>query len=148
MPPLVFPQQSTNDACDRIAGINIADQQLTLRLYSNARWPQVPDTILNYVEVSGGGYAAIPLAGANWTFTEGQPSVALYNAFQVFTFLGAPAPATIYGYYITNEDNLLVLVEQFYADQTPFLAFPGAILQIRPRFGADNLVAPPVIIPA
>lgn len=147
MPPLVFPQESTNAACSRIAGINVVDQQLTLRLYSNAHTPQVPDSIVDYVEVVGGGYAAIPLAGANWVFTPGQPSIALYDAFLSFIFTAAPTPATVYGYLITNQDDLLVLVEQFFDSQAPFVAFAGAILQIRPRFGADNLIAPPVVIP-
>lgn len=142
MPPLVFPQSSTKAALDLIVA-----QALTLRLYSNSKMPQPPDTLASYVEVAGGGYAAVALNPASWTTTEGQPSVALYNAVIEFIFTGPTvAPTTVVGYYITTPDDVVLLAESFDAALTPFVPFAGGRIQIRPRFGSDNLIAPPVVI--
>jgi hypothetical protein len=142
MPPLVFPQESTADALrSKVA------QTLTLRMYSNNRTPQVTDTISSYVEVTGGGYAAVPLNSASWAIVQGSPSVATYNNFIDFVFTAVPANPNVYGYYITNSDDELLLAEEFNPSDIPFvITAPGQTIQIRPRFGADNLIAPPVEI--
>jgi hypothetical protein len=139
MPPLVFPQTSTADALSKLV-----DQALTLRLYTNNKTPQVIDTITSYVEASGGGYAAIPLLTASWTIYPGSPSVALYNSYQTFLFTGPTSVPTIYGYYITTPDDIVLLAEEFSPSDIPFIPALNQTIQIRPRFGADNLIEPPV----
>lgn len=139
MPPLIFPQQSTADALARIV-----DQALTLRLYSNARVPQVTDTAASYVEVVGGGYAAVALVTAQWAIAAGSPSVALYGSFIPFAFAAPPTNPNVCGYFVTNADGLVVFAEVFNPAASPFIiTTPGQTIQIRPRFGADNLVAAP-----
>lgn len=139
MPPLTFPQLSTAKALELFL-----DQALTLRLYSNNRTPQVTDTVAQFVEVTGGGYASIALNSAQWTITSGTPSIALYNSFQDFTFSSVPAINVVYGYYVTNADDLLVWAEEFDPNDIPFVIItPGQRIQIRPRIGADNLIYTP-----
>lgn len=136
MPPLIFPRLSTAAALQLII-----EQVLTLRLYSNAHAVDVSDDVTAYVEVVGGGYAAAVLTEPNWTISPGSPSVALYNAFQDFVFVAAPPVTTVYGYYVTNPDNLVVYAEQFNPALTPqVIPAIGTTIQIRPRFGADNLI--------
>jgi hypothetical protein len=73
-----------------------------LKLFSN-NVTVVGSTVLgDLTEMSGGGYAAITLVAGSWTFNSGTPSRAIYNAFQSFTFSGAPAVATCYGYYVVD----------------------------------------------
>lgn len=142
MPPLIFPRASTAAALALIV-----EQVLTLRLYSNAHAVGVTDTIDSFVEVTGGGYAAAILTEPNWAISAGSPSVALYNAYQDFVFLAAPLINTVYGYYVTNPDNLVVYAEQFFPTLAPVSIIGAQTIQIRPRFGADNLVlAPPTVI--
>lgn len=143
MPPLIFPQESTADVLQE--RVNLA---LTLRLYSNNHTPQVGDTFASYIEVLGGGYAAVALNSAQWEISPGSPSVALYNSFVPFTFTGVPAIATVYGYYITTATDLVLLAEEFDPSDIPFVVTgPGRTVQIRPRFGADNLIyVPPEVL--
>lgn len=143
MPPLVFSRTSTADV---LALLNA--QALTLRLYTAPLSLQVTDVFATFVEASGGGYAAIPLNSLSWTVTPGSPSVALYSAFQVFTFTGpVTVPEGIRGYYLTNASNVVRYAEQLFADGSAFVPFLGAVLRIRPRYGADNLAALPPVIP-
>ena len=142
MPPLIFPQESTADALAKLI-----DQALTLRMYSNNHTPQVTDTIGSYVEVTGGGYASQALNSAQWAIAEGSPSVATYNTFLDFVFTSVPPNPQVYGYYITNADGLLLLAEEFNPSDIPFTIITGGqTIQIRPRFGADNLVVGPIEI--
>ena len=149
MPPLVFPQESTAAVLQLI----LDQMTLTLRLYSNNKTPQPTDDLSSYVEVTGGGYAAVALNAASWAVSQGSPSVALYNAFIDFIFTSATTgPGTIYGYYLTNQDDVVLYAEEFDPADIPFTPTDAGagtsanILQIRPRFGADNLIAPPVEI--
>lgn len=108
-------------------------EPFTLRLYSNNRTPTNNDVLGDYTEVAGGGYAAIVLDTEDVTVTPGAPSVALYDTFQTFTFTGATtAPGTIYGYYITDTNNVLFIAERF-PDPVPFIPNTGSIVRIRPR---------------
>jgi hypothetical protein len=143
MPPLIYPQLATQLTLQQVL-----NQTLSLRLYANNRIPQVTDTPAMYTEVSGGGYAAIPLTYANWTITAGSPSIALYNAFQDFAFTGVPdGSGVVYGYFILTAGNLLLLAERFFPEDVPYAPGPGKHIQIRPRVAADNLVPPPIVGP-
>lgn len=108
---------------------------LTLRLFSNNITPAVGDLAASYTEVAGGGYANKPLTLANWTIAAGDPSSALYNATQEWTFTGTTtAPGTIYGYYVTRDsDGKLLWAERFPASAVPFTPQAGSIIRLLPR---------------
>lgn len=111
---------------------DVLSGELTLKLYSNNQVPAAGDTAASYTEVSGGGYADITLE-TDWSILDG---VATKSQKQ-FDFTGATAaPTTIYGYYVVNEDNVLMWAERFSASVVPFIPVNGASIKITPRFEA------------
>jgi hypothetical protein len=113
---------------------------LTMRLYGNDRTPAGGDVAADYTEIAGGGYAAKALTFANWGFTAGGPTVALYNAVQQWVFTGAiNAPSTIYGYFITRDsDSLLLWAERFPSGSVPFTPIAGSVIRVTPRITAES----------
>jgi hypothetical protein len=113
---------------------------LTLRLYGNNRTPAATDTVAGYTEIVGGGYAAKALTFANWNFTAGAPSIAIYNTQQTWTFTGIiNAPGTVYGYYVTKDsDGSLMWAERFASGVVPFGPINGSIIRVLPRFTAES----------
>ena len=112
----------------------------TLRLYGNDITPGDNDIAANYTEISGGGYANLPLTFANWTITAGTPSTAVYNTVATWIFTGAvDAPGSIYGYYITrNTDGKLLLAERFPAAVVPFSTVAGSKIVVLPRVSCES----------
>lgn len=114
---------------------------LTLRLYSNNATPIGTSTAASFTEVTGGGgYANKPLTFAHWTIIEGDPTVAVYDTPQEWTFTGPTnAPGTIYGYFVTrNSDGKLLWAERFPAGLIPFNAIAGSIIKVTPRFAVNS----------
>ena len=113
---------------------------LTMRLYGNNVTPTGATTAAAFTEIAGGGYANKPLIFANWNISAGDPSIAVYNASQVWTFTGViDAPGTIYGYYITRDsDGLLILAERFPAGVIPFSPIAGSVVNVLPRYSAQS----------
>jgi hypothetical protein len=112
-----------------------APENLVYRLFTNAVTPAETDTSGTYTEASGGGYAAITLAGAAWTVTGGAPSSAS-TAQQTWTFTGAlTGNATVRGYYVTRlTTGDLVLAEA----QTNFQPTTnGDLIRLTPQITAD-----------
>ena len=116
----------------------LLNQNLKLKLYSNNVTPVTTDTLASLTEVSGGGYAEITLTFANWTVTIGPPAVGVYNSFQDFDFTGATGgPGTVYGYYITNNaEDLLLWVERF--PTVPLTPINGSQIRVKPRITLTN----------
>ncbi len=107
---------------------------LLLKLFSNNRTPLIGDDAGDYNEVSGGGYADVELDSADWLVSEGTPSVAVYSDFVNFPFTGVPsAPSTVYGYYIVDSNNVLLIVERFPDDDVPFEPVNGSLIKVKPR---------------
>jgi hypothetical protein len=113
---------------------------LTLRIFGNNYVPVGISLAANFTEIAGGGYVAKPLTFANWVITPGDPSFALYNAQQIWTFTGPiNAPATIFGYYVTrNSDGKLMWAERFPVGLVPFTPILGSIIKVIPKFVAQS----------
>ena len=108
-----------------------ADNHFYLRLFVNNVTPA--QTGISYTEAAGGGYAAKTLSNGSWTVTTGNdPSDAVY-AQQTFTFTGAlTTNPTIYGYYVTDADGVILWAEKFTTPFTP--ADNGDNIKITPKF--------------
>lgn len=79
--------------------LNVVPQEgLRLKLFRNDRVPVDEDTEGDYVELLGHGYAPIDLDEGAWSFTPGNPTVALQPQ-RVFP-LTPGAPVTVYGYFV------------------------------------------------
>ncbi len=124
--------------------VEILTQKLTpalsMKLYGNNATPSGSSSAASFTEIAGGGYLAKPLTFANWAITAGDPSVALYNAIQTWTFTGPiNAPGTVYGYFVTRDsDGLLMWAERFSAALVPFVPIVGSIIKVFPRFTAQS----------
>jgi len=112
----------------------------TMKLYGNNVTPSGISVAADFTEIAGGGYANKPITFANWTITGGAPSVALYNAVQVWVFTGpVNAPGTIYGYFITkNSDGTLLLAERFPVGIVPFTPIAGSVIRVTPRLTCES----------
>lgn len=137
MSNLVMPTEGEVVALAAMLGKTAAGTPLTLRLFSNNHTPALGDTIANYTEVAGGGYAAFALTGASWTVTGATPSVASYAAHS-FAFTGATtAPGTIYGYYITDVNSKVIVAQLL--DSPPFTpASNGDSVTVTPQITLAN----------
>lgn len=120
---------------------NWVTSALTMKLYGNDVTPSGGSSAATFTEISGGGYAAKPLTFANWTVSAGDPSQAVYNAIQQWTFTG-PIGGTgnIYGYFVTrNSDGKLMYAERFPSANVPFVPIAGSIIKVLPRLTAQSL---------
>jgi hypothetical protein len=119
---------------------NVLTPALHLRLFSNNVTPDQTSTAASFTEVTGGGYAAVPLTFANWGIVSGDPSLATYNANQFFDFTGPTGgPGTIYGYFVTRDsDGHLMWSERFPPANVPFVPQNGSEILILPRFSAQS----------
>jgi hypothetical protein len=108
-----------------------AGNNLTMRLFVNNVTPA--QTGVSYTEAVGGGYASQTLTMGSWTVTVGNdPSDAVY-AQLTFSFTGPlTTNTTIYGYYVTDADGVVIYAEKFTTSFTP--ADPGDNVKITPKF--------------
>ena len=106
---------------------------LTLKLFVTDVTPTQDSVVGDFTEAVGGGYAAKTLTNGSWTVTPGNdPSDALYAA-QDFVFTGPLTTNTdIYGYYVVDDDDVLVWAEKRASTYTP--ANNGDTLRITPAF--------------
>jgi hypothetical protein len=100
---LVVPRNGEGDALSYYVNKS-APQNLVLKLFKNDKTPANGDVAADYVEADFTGYAAKILTGANWTITEGAPSLATY-AQQIFTSTADGQNQNIYGYYLVREGS-------------------------------------------
>lgn len=85
-----------------------------LHLYTNNVTPSENDILATFTESSAAGYTPFALTGTAWTFaTSAGTSSAIY-ARQTFSY---GTSETVYGYYMTNKNNInvqeLVHAERF-----------------------------------
>jgi hypothetical protein len=106
------------------------NQALTLKLYSNDIIPDEDTTTATLVEVTGGGYAAVPLVFASWVVSAG---IAYYTPIP-FAFTGATGgPGSVYGYYVVDASNVLLWAERFPTSVLPFIPVNHSLILITPR---------------
>lgn len=119
---------------NKLASNGLTAKVLTLKLFSNNHTPVLGDTAANYTVVTGGGYANIDLEADQWSFVSG---VATYADYQAFNFTGATgAPGTVYGYFIVDEDGVLIGAELFPAGVvTPE---NGTLISVKPKLTLAN----------
>jgi hypothetical protein len=108
---------------------------LTLNLFVNNVTPT--DTGITYTPCTITGYSAVSLVDGNWTvlaedavLTDGIPR-AKYNEQCQFTFTGGFGQ-TIYGYYVTDADGVIIYAERSSEPWAPTVA--GDMLLITPVF--------------
>jgi hypothetical protein len=114
-----------------------ANNHFYLHLFVNNVTPA--QTGISYTEASGGGYpTGSPqngkvLSNGSWTVnTANDPSDAVYTE-QDFTFTGAlTTNPTVYGYYVTDADGVVLWAERFSTTFTP--TANGDKIKMSPKF--------------
>lgn len=109
------------------------NKDLTIKLFTNNIVPSVNDVVANYVEASGGGYAAKTLTNGNWTIALGtDPPDAVYEQL-VWVFSGPlSGNQSVYGYYVVDADNNLIFSERRASPATP--SDPGDEIRVTINF--------------
>lgn len=94
---LVIP--ATGERNDLLA---IVGQNLTLRLFVSGPTITKSTVVGDLTELSGHGYAAIPLTSGSWVLSGSNPTLAAYPQ-QTITFNAAAGD--VGGYYITKDSD-------------------------------------------
>lgn len=90
-----------------------------VRLFANNHAPAAADTEANYIEVAGGGYAAITLTTADWTITTGHPTTLVHDPI-TFAFTSTTGgTGLIYGWYLTDNNGKALAGFKLGAVKTP-----------------------------
>lgn len=98
---LVVPNASETIILQYITN-NDAPENLVIRLYSNNFTPIETSTVVQFDEVTGGGYAQQNLIAGCWTFITGNPSQAEHMEI-TWTFTDVTdVGGTVFGYYVVR----------------------------------------------
>ncbi len=112
----------------------VAVENLTLKLYSNNITPDKSQTAASFTECSGNGYAAISLAGADWTVTQGTGAGATPTsaacAQKTFTLSGA---LTAYGYYLVGATSGKCYFAELFSGGPFVLPAGGGTIKVTPN---------------
>ena len=130
---LLVPDVGEVKLLDRALRLS-AEENLTLKLFSNDYTPVEGSVAGDFTESAGGGYAAKTLTNGSWgaAATAGGTTSSAY-AEQTFTFTGAlTTNPNIYGYYIVGATSgTLYWAERAAATFTP--ANNGDTYKVTPR---------------
>lgn len=132
---LLVPNNGEGDALSYFVNKS-APQDLVLRRYSNNVTPAETDTAASYTEAAFTGYAALQLAGAGWTITEGAPSSAAH-AQQTFTSTAGAQSVSCYGYYMTRLTSGRIALAERFTDGPYTIVNNGDQIKITPQITQD-----------
>ena len=110
----------------------VAQENQTIKLYSNNITPSQTDTDATYTEVTGGGYVSKSLVAANWTVSGGNPGTATHTQ-QTWTFTGAVSGGLVYGYYIVGASSGTLLWAERFSDGPYPISFVNDQILITPK---------------
>lgn len=107
---------------------------LILKLYTNNKTPAEADVVGDYTECTATGYSAKTLTGANWTVeTTDGVSEASYSQ-QTFSLTES---ATVYGYFITNNAETILICAEKFSDGPYNIPFGGGDIKVTPKIRLD-----------
>jgi hypothetical protein len=105
---------------------------LTLKLFVNDYTPVDGSTNASFTEMSTQGYSAKTLTAASWSVAQnGSNEAEGTYAQQTWTFDGTGGSTVIYGYYVVDEDNVVMWAERFASSYTA--ENNGDILRVTPK---------------
>jgi hypothetical protein len=92
---------------------SIAQQNLTVRLFTNNHTPGPTDTAASYTECALSGYANVTLTPGSWSGSSSAGTATYTYPTLTFTFSAYAGGTTVYGYYVTIPGVTGVLAELF-----------------------------------
>jgi hypothetical protein len=129
---LVVPNIGDQKSLAYIVG-SATNGNLKLHLYNNNYTPSKGDTLSNYTESIGAGYAAQTLTSTTWTIaTVSNVTTATYSAV-TFTYTGAD---NLYGYYVTDAASANLLWAEAFPSVFNIPSAGGSVT-VTPVLGAN-----------
>ena len=110
-----------------------AQENLTLKLFTNNYTPVEASTASSFTEATGYGYAAASITASDWTLVAGDPTYAT-NIEKVFSFTGALG--TVYGYYLIGATSGKVYWAEKFTNAIT-IQNNGDQIRITPVFGLE-----------
>lgn len=107
-----------------------------LHLFKSNTTPAETDTVATYTEATFTGYSVKTLTGASWTITNADPSSASY-AQQTFTSSAGSQNENVYGYYVTNSADTILLWAERFSDGPYNIVNNGDAIQVTPVITLD-----------
>ena len=132
---LTVPNKGAQELLKRALNVS-ATGDVVLRLYKNNVTIAETTALANVTQADFTGYSAITLTGASWTVTDADPSVASY-AKQTFTSSAGSQNQDVYGYYLTNSGNTIVLWIEAFSDGPYNIANNGDKIEVTPSISLD-----------
>ena len=133
--PLVHPNVGAQEALSRWLNKS-ATGDVKLKLYQSNTTPGETDTVATYTQATFTGYAAITLTGASWTVTNADPASASY-AQQSFTSSAGAQNQNVYGYFVTNSADTVLLWAERFTDGPYNVVNNGDVVKVTPVFTQD-----------
>lgn len=131
---LLVPDVGEVELLSRMLNKNAPDN-VVLKLYTNNRTPAEGDDASSYTVSTGTGYADITLTGASWTVATAAGTTTAEYAQQTFTYTGAEA--NIYGYYVVNNAETVLLWAEIFSDGPYSIPAGGGSVKITPKIELD-----------
>lgn len=129
---LVVPNASVAIILQYITN-NDAPENLVIRLYSNNFTPSETSTVVNFVEVTGGGYVQQNLISSSWTITTGVPSQTKHTEIR-WTFTGATGTdGSVFGYYVVRATGGELMWAECFSKGPFKISVSGDEIKIVPR---------------
>lgn len=127
---LLVPDEGEVELLSRAVNKNVPDD-CELHLYTNNKTPAEGDVVGDYTESTGAGYASETLTGSSWTVTTTTGTTTGEYPQVTFTYTGAEA--NIYGYYVTNAGNGILLWSERFSDGPYAIPSGGGSVKITPK---------------
>lgn len=106
-----------------------------IHLYTNNKTPAEGDVLGGYTEATAAGYASITLTGASWTISTVSNTTTGEYAQVSFDFTAAEP--NIYGYYVTDNANSILLWAERFSDGPYAIPSGGGSVKITPKIELD-----------
>jgi hypothetical protein len=127
---LLVPDVGEVELLSRAVNLTSPDD-CVLHLYTNDKTPAEGDTVADYTESTGSGYAAETLTGSSWTVTTTTGTTTGEYPQVTFTYTGAEP--NIYGYYVTNNAGTTLLWAERFSDGPYAIPSGGGSVKITPK---------------
>lgn len=126
---LLVPDVGEVEMLKRILNFS-ATGDVRIHLYANNYTPVEGSIVGNFTECSAAGYAAITLTGASWSIATATGTSEAAYAQQTFTFT---ATQVVYGYYVTNSANTIVLWAELFTGGPFNIPAGGGSVKVTPK---------------
>lgn len=131
---ILVPNEGEVELLSRLLNKNTTGN-VVIRLYTNNHTPDEADVKSTYTESTALGYAAITLVGATWTVATAAGVTTATYPQQTFSYTaGEPS---VYGYYVTDLSNSVLLWVEAFTDGPYVVPSGGGSIKIIPKIQLD-----------